>query len=143
MERHRIALVVGIVVAAFLGGLAMQWVLTGAREDVSHAQRGAAPAEAAPSSVQFRIDEESATTSYANAFRANGTAEEVMLDFGINEVTSATAESPSPRIVFTVNRRIIMNYYSAKRLAITLSDLIRKQESEFGELEMDLRKRRR
>ena len=36
--------------------------------------------------VRLRIDERTMGTSYANAFRANGTAEEVMLDFGLNLV---------------------------------------------------------
>jgi hypothetical protein len=36
-----------------------------------------------------------------------------------------------------------MNYYSAKRLAITLSQLIRRHEEQFGELEMDVNKRRK
>ena len=80
-------------------------------------------------------------TSYANAFRTNGTAEEVMLDFGLNLVTPPVADG-QPEIVFKVNDRIIMNYYSAKRLAITLSQLIRRHEGQFGELELDVAKRR-
>jgi hypothetical protein len=36
-----------------------------------------------------------------------------------------------------------MNYYSAKRLAITLSQLIRRHEEQFGELELDVAKRRK
>ena len=38
---------------------------------------------------------------------------------------------------------MVMNYYSAKRLAITLSQLIRRHEDEFGELELDVSKRRK
>ena len=36
--------------------------------------------------VRLRVDERNMSTSYANAFRTNGTAEEVMLDFGLNTV---------------------------------------------------------
>ena len=36
--------------------------------------------------VRIRMDERDMKTSYANAFRTNGTAEEVMLDFGLNLV---------------------------------------------------------
>ena len=46
-----------------------------------------------------------------------------------------------PEILFQVNQRVIMNYYSAKRLAITLSQLIRRHEQQFGELELDVAKR--
>lgn len=104
--------------------------------------------------VRLRIDERNMRTSYANAFRTNGTAEEVMLDFGLNLVSPATQqaaqqqaagqqEQQQPEIIFNVSDRVIMNYYSAKRLAITLSQLIRRQEDQFGELEMDVAKRRR
>ena len=34
--------------------------------------------------VRLRVDERNMKSSYANAFRTNGTAEEVMLDFGLN-----------------------------------------------------------
>ena len=92
--------------------------------------------------IRLRVDERELTTSYANAFRANGTAEEVMLDFGLNLVGQAAGQT-QPEILFKVNNRIIMNYYSAKRLAITLSQIIRRHEEQFGELEMDVNKRRK
>lgn len=91
--------------------------------------------------VRLRMDERNMSTSYANAFRTNGTAEEVMLDFGVNMVNPASQGEETPEIVFQVNDRVIMNYYSAKRLAITLSQLIRRHEEQFGELEMDMSKR--
>jgi len=94
--------------------------------------------------VRLRVDERQMSSSYANAFRTNGTAEEVMLDFGVNLVNPASQQQgQQPEIIFKVNDRVIMNYYSAKRLAITLSQLIRRHEDEFGELELDVAKRRR
>ncbi len=93
--------------------------------------------------VRLRMDERNMKTSYANAFRTNGTAEEVMLDFGLNLVGPPAGEDQQPEIVFQVNERIILNYYSAKRLAITLSQLIHRHEEQFGELEMDVAKRRK
>ena len=38
--------------------------------------------------IRLRIDERNMSSSYANAFRTNGTAEEVMLDFGLNVVNT-------------------------------------------------------
>lgn len=95
--------------------------------------------------VQLRVDEREMDTSYANAFRTNGTAEEVMLDFGVNLVTPAAQQEQEqqPSILFKIENRVIMNYYSAKRLAITLSQLVRRHEQDFGELEMDVNKRRK
>ena len=100
--------------------------------------------------IRIRVDERNMKSSYANAFRTNGTAEEVMLDFGLNLLHPApqqpdtpAGQQPQPEIVFQVNERVVMNYYSAKRLAITLSQLIRRHEDQFGELELDVSKRRR
>ena len=97
--------------------------------------------------VRLQVDERNMRTSYANAFRTNGTAEEVMLDFGLNLVNPATGQQgqqgrqKQPEIIFRVSDRVILNYYSAKRLAITLSQLIRRHEEQFGQLELDVAKR--
>ena len=93
--------------------------------------------------VRLRIDEREMSTSYANGFRANGTAEEVMIDFGLNMPVVQTAEKATPEILFKVTDRVVLNYYSAKRLAITLSQVIRRHEEQFGELELDVNKRRK
>jgi hypothetical protein len=92
--------------------------------------------------IRLRMDERNMATNYSNAFRTNGTAEEVMLDFGINLINPATGPERQPEIVFQINQRVVMNYYSAKRLAITLSQLIRRHEDQFGELVLDVAKRR-
>ena len=93
--------------------------------------------------IRVRVDEQNMKTSYANAFRTNGTAEEVMLDFGLNLVNPAAPQQDVQEITFRVSERVILNYYSAKRLAITLSQLIRRHEEQFGELELDVAKRRK
>ncbi len=92
--------------------------------------------------VRLRLDETKMTTCYANAFRTNGTAEEVMLDFGIN-LMNPQAQQAQQEIVFQVTDRIVMNYFSAKRLAITLGQIIRRHEEQFGELELDVAKRQK
>ena len=95
--------------------------------------------------VALRIDESKMATTYANAFRTNGTAEEVMIDFGLNLVGPPIGEGKEQQmqILFQVNQRVIMNYYSTKRLALTLGQLIRQHETQFGELEMDVNRRRK
>lgn len=94
--------------------------------------------------VRLRVDERSMDTAYANAFRTNSTAEEVMIDFGLNLATNAPgAEGQNqPEILFRVNDRVVMNFYTTKRLAITLGQMIRRYEEQFGELELDVSKRR-
>ena len=93
--------------------------------------------------VRLGVDERNMKTSYANAFRSNGTAEEVILDFGVNLMAPPARQEDQPQMNFQVNDRIILNYYSAKRLAITLSQLITRHEEQFGELQMDVAKRRK
>jgi len=93
--------------------------------------------------IRVGMDERNMKTSYANMFRTNAGADEVMLDFGLNVVNPAREQQQQPDIIFQVNDRIILNYYSAKRLAITLSQLIRRHEEQFGELELDVAKRRK
>ncbi len=90
--------------------------------------------------VQLRIDESQMTTTYANAFRTNGTAEEVMLDFGLN-LTGQPTQQGEQQVIFQANQRVILNYFSAKRLALTLSQIIRQHEQRFGELQLDVAKR--
>ena len=91
--------------------------------------------------ITLRVNEQDMKTSYANAFRTNGTAEEVMLDFGLNLMGQPQNTQGQAEIVFQVNQRVILNYYTAKRLAITLSQLIRQHEQQFCELELDVNKR--
>jgi hypothetical protein len=95
--------------------------------------------------IRLRIDERNMRSGYANAFRTNATAEEVMLDFGLNVINPPAQQKPQdqPEIIFQVNERVILNYYTAKRLAITLSQLIRRHEEQFGQLELDVAKRRK
>ena len=91
--------------------------------------------------VRLRLDERNLRTSYANAFRTHATAEEVILDFGMNLVQPPAAGQTQPEMVFQVGERIILNYYSAKRLALTLGQTIRRHEEQFGDLELDESKR--
>ena len=92
--------------------------------------------------VRLRIDERNLKTSYANAFRTDATAEEVMIYFGLNLVNPVAAQQGTPEFVFQTSERIIMNYSMAKRLALTLGQTIRRHEEQFGEIELDLAKRR-
>ena len=92
--------------------------------------------------VRLRINEQNMQTCYANAFRTNGTAEEVMLDFGLNLANPAPQPEGEAEIIFTVSQRVILNYFSAKRLAVALSQAIRRHEQQFGEIELDVTKRR-
>lgn len=91
--------------------------------------------------IPLRIVERDVNASYANGFRTQTMTDEVLIDFGINQIVPSAANQQQPEILFQINQRVIMNYYSAKRLAMTLSQLIRRHEEQFGELELDPNKR--
>ena len=93
--------------------------------------------------IRLGVDQRDMRTSYANGFRTNGTADEVILEFGLNTMNPAGQQENQPQVIFQINDRIIMNYYSAKRLTLTLSQLIRRHEEQFGDLELDVSKRRK
>lgn len=99
--------------------------------------------------VRLRVDERNLGTSYSNAFRTNASAEEVILDFGLNllipanQGPDATAQpnQPAGDILFQANHRVVMNYYTAKRLALTLGQVVRRHEERFGELKLNAAER--
>jgi len=96
--------------------------------------------------VRLRIDQRDLRTAYANGFRTQFTAEEVIIDFGINLIDQSqppAKDDTSVNCVFTANERVVMNYYSAKRLAITLGQQIKRYEDQFGPLELNVAKRRK
>jgi hypothetical protein len=71
------------------------------------------------------------------------TAEEVILDFGLNMVRPTGKKEDPFELLFQANNRLIMSYYSAKRLAIALGQVVRKFEQQFGEVELSAAKRRK
>ena len=98
--------------------------------------------------VRLRIDQRNMATNYANAFRTNATADEVILDLGLNQVVPAAPGADgkpqgdvAAEMLFDINNRIILNYFTAKRLAITLGQIVRKHEERFGELKLNVQDR--
>jgi len=95
--------------------------------------------------VALRLDERDLHSAYANAFRTNATPEELVLDFGFNSVGPGVPGQDGqtqPQIVFKLNNRVVLNYYTAKRLAINLSQVIRQYEEGYGELKLNAEERK-
>jgi len=84
--------------------------------------------------VQLRIDETKMTTTYANTIRTSTTGDEIVLDFGIN--LPMQGEGNQTVLMFSVGGRVIMNWVSAKRLAISLGQVIRQYEERNGEIQL-------
>ncbi len=90
--------------------------------------------------VKFKVDESEMIRSYANAFRTNQTPEELVLDFGFNLTTQEEATKET-NMTFKIDNRVVLNYYSAKRLAISIGQALRAHEEQFGEIEVESAKR--
>ncbi len=82
------------------------------------------------------VDDSSTLPSYSNFCRVTATPEEVILDFGLNPQPFATG-----RQEVKANQRIVMNFYTAKRLLTALSMTIQRHEGTFGAIELDVRRR--
>lgn len=94
--------------------------------------------------IRLRVDQRDMETTYANSFRPVTSTEELMLDFGINQTYPVTEKGgPDAEIVFNASSRVILNYYTAKRLAMALGQIIGTYEKEFGEIELNAANRKK
>ena len=85
--------------------------------------------------VQLRIDESKMQTTYANTIRTSTTQDEVVLDFGIN--LPVPGQDNQPVLVFGVGSRVVMNWAGAKRLAMSLGQVVRQYEERNGEIQLN------
>jgi hypothetical protein len=102
-------------------------------ESTPQARPAPPPAQAQP---QVTLDETGAVACYANFCRVTGTPEEVILDLGLNAQPFGVPQNP-----VKVSQRLIMNYFTAKRLLVALSMTVQRHEQAFGVLETDVQKR--
>jgi len=81
----------------------------------------------------LRIMDAQAETAYSNFCIVTSTPEEALLNFGINLMMP----NKENEVRVQVSNRIVMSYASAKRLAITLSNLIQRYEAANGVIEIN------
>lgn len=93
----------------------------------------AAPAAPAP---QLQVDDSSVTSAYANFCRVTGSPEELIIDFGLNPQPVGVPKDP-----IHVKQRVVVNFYTAKRLLAALQMSVARHEAVFGVLETDVSKR--
>lgn len=85
--------------------------------------------------IQIRIDESKMETTYANTIRTSTTQDEVVLDFGMN--LPVQGPDGQATLSFNVGSRVVMNWTGAKRLAITLGQVVRQYEERAGEIQLN------
>ena len=110
------------------------------KEEVQQPTASDKPAEqaATPQAQPQRIevDDSNAQVCYANFCRVNGTPEELIIDFGLNSQSIGIPEKP-----LSVKQRLVVNYYTAKRLMGALQLSIQRHEAAFGVLETNVQNR--
>ncbi|MEO2033998.1 MAG: DUF3467 domain-containing protein [Planctomycetaceae bacterium] len=103
---------------------------------MSEQQENQPPAQQPAPTQEIAVNDTDVQAVYANFCRVVSTPEELILDLGLN---------PNPYATGTVNvkvsQRVIMNYYSAKRMLSALATALGRHEQTFGTLETDVRKR--
>jgi hypothetical protein len=82
------------------------------------------------------VDTSKVHAAYANFCRVTGTPEELIIDFGLNTQPMGVPADP-----IEVSERIVMNYFTAKRMLQALSMSVQRHEAAFGVLETDVQKR--
>ena len=87
---------------------------------------------------QVQVNDENAIACYANFCRVTGSPEELIIDFGLNPQPVGVPKDP-----IDVKQRIIVNFYTAKRLLAALQMSVQRHEAVFGVLETDIQKRLR
>jgi hypothetical protein len=109
-----------------------------AEQEAPQAEQNAAPAAAEQQQqmVQVQVEDQGAIALYANFCRVTGSPEELIIDFGLNPQPVGVPKDP-----IQVKQRIIVNYYTAKRLLAALQMSVQRHEAVFGVLETDIQKR--
>jgi hypothetical protein len=82
------------------------------------------------------VEAEGLQPIYANFVKVGPAPEELVLDFGLNPNLPG-----SPVVPIKVSQRLVMNYYTAKRLWGALALSLQRHEQAFGVLETDVNKR--
>lgn len=82
------------------------------------------------------INDSKVTCSYSNFCRVTGSPEELIVDFGLNsQPMSGDAQSVE------ITQRVVLNFFTAKRLLHAMHMAVSRHEQVFGELETDIQKR--
>ncbi len=87
---------------------------------------------------QLQVHDANAIACYANFCRVTGSPEELIIDFGLNPQPVGVPKDP-----IEVKQRIIVNFFTAKRLLAALQMSVQRHEAVFGVLETDIQKRLR
>src|SRR5437868_7285630 len=101
-------------------------------EEIEQAGQAAAAA-AGQQQVQVLVDERDMKTVYANAYRIHTAEQEAVVDFGFN-MPNPNAQGGQQQVLLKVTDRAVISYVTAKRPALSLQQLVKRFEQQFGEI---------
>ena len=96
-------------------------------------QRGAQQQAA---QTEIVLDDKHANIAYANFARVTATPEEVIIDFALNPNPFQQGKQEIP-----VAQRLILNFFTAKRLLLALNHTLQRHEATYGSVELNLLRR--
>ena len=99
-------------------------------EEMEQAGQGAAGQQ----QVQVLVDERDMKTLYANAYRIHTAEQEAVIDFGFNMPNPNAQAGQQQQVLLKVTDRVVISYVTAKRLALSLQQLVKRFEQQFGEI---------
>ena len=108
-------------------------VLANTQEDAA----GEPAAQDQRATLRLRYD--NAATNYTNFFIVNNRPEEVILNMGVNVMPPQQRPGEQPELNVEITNRLILSYTSAKRLAITLGNVIQAFENVNGVIDINPR----
>jgi thermostable 8-oxoguanine DNA glycosylase len=84
--------------------------------------------------IEALVDERDMRSIYANFFRMFTASEELVLEFCFNMPNPNPAAAGKQQVLIKVSDRVIMSYSTAKRLANSLTQLVKRYEQQYGEI---------
>ena len=102
---------------------------------------GAPPAEGQQQQMQLVLDDREMRTVYVNGYMFQPSGEEVVLDLGFN-LPRPNPQGGQPQVWFKVTDRMVMTYSTAKKLAMSLTQFVKRYEQQFGEIPIQPGQRR-
>jgi hypothetical protein len=86
--------------------------------------------------TEIVLDDKHAHIAYANFARVTATPEEVIIDFALNPNPFQQGKQEIP-----VAQRLILNFFTAKRLLLALNHTLQRHEATYGSVELNLLRR--
>jgi hypothetical protein len=84
--------------------------------------------------IQVVLDDREVEGVYANSYRIFEMMDEVFVELGYNMPHPHQQQPNQPQVLLKMTHRVIMNRSVAKRLASTLTQMIKRYEQQFGEI---------